>query len=173
MSQTERSILKTDLTLSGIHFSTLKMSLRFRIIQLKRNKFAKITIGTIIILLLLLALFRRSENLHNSSEFTYSRNSKFSRQVCTYNIFKRIQKYSITIYLLNFQIPVFRDDILGNFEYPTSTNKPGPGEKGEPHHIPSSRENEALQSLSEYGMNMACSDDISLNRTIPDLRMDE
>lgn len=54
-----------------------------------------------------------------------------------------------------------------------SNTKHGPGENGEPHHVSSNRENEAIQSLSEYGMNMACSDDISLNRTIPDLRMDE
>lgn len=72
-----------------------------------------------------------------------------------------------------FQVPVFHDQVLGNFEIITSTNKPGPGEKGEPYHVPSDRENEALQSLSEYGMNMACSDDISLNRSIPDFRIEE
>jgi polypeptide N-acetylgalactosaminyltransferase len=81
------------------------------------------------------------------------------------------KKYQTKLYC--FQAPVFHDQTLGNFEQATSTNKPGPGEKGEPHHVPSDRENEALQSLSEYGMNMACSDDISLNRTIPDHRMDE
>lgn len=72
-----------------------------------------------------------------------------------------------------FQVPVFHDQVLGNFEIITSTNKPGPGENGEPYHVPSDRENEALQSLSEYGMNMACSDDISLNRSIPDYRSEE
>lgn len=57
------------------------MSMRFRIIQLKRNKFAKITIGTIIILLLLLALYHRSENIHNSRVSTFIRHSKFTNQV--------------------------------------------------------------------------------------------
>lgn len=71
------------------------------------------------------------------------------------------------------QVPIFHEHILGNFEQPISDHKSGPGEGGVAHHVPSDRENEALQSLSEYGMNMACSDDISLNRSIPDLRMDE
>lgn len=70
-------------------------------------------------------------------------------------------------------MPIYRDKILGNFEHPAFTIKSGPGEAGKPHHVPSDRENEALQALSEYGMNMACSDDISLNRSIPDHRMNE
>lgn len=87
-------------------------------------------------------------------------------------IIVRVRIYSVfKLYAL--QIPIYRDQILGNYEHPTSTQKPGPGELGKPHHVPSDRENEALQSLSEYGMNMACSDDISLDRSIPDLRMDE
>ncbi|VVC39999.1 Nucleotide-diphospho-sugar transferases,Glycosyltransferase 2-like,Ricin B, lectin [Cinara cedri] len=126
------------------------MTLRFRIIQLKRSRFAKISIGTFIILLLLFALYIRSENIQNSRESAFPRHSKF----------------------LN-SIPIYHDKILGNFEYFPPINKPGPGENGQPHHVPSDRENEALQSLSEYGMNMACSDDISLNRSIPDLRMEE
>jgi len=60
------------------------MSLRFRIIQLKRNKFAKISIGTFVILLLLLALYKRSESIQNSHESTLPRNSRFSNQVSTH-----------------------------------------------------------------------------------------
>jgi len=68
----------------GIHFLTSKMSLRFRIIQLKRNKFAKISIGTFIILLLLLALYKRSENIQNSHESTFPKHSRFTNQVPKY-----------------------------------------------------------------------------------------
>lgn len=145
--------------------------MRFRIIQLKRNKFAKISIGTVIILLLLLALYHRSENIHNSRVSTFIRHSKFTNQV-VHNFNYILIDRSITK-LYNFQIPIYRDQILGNFEHPTSTDKPGPGEGGKAYHVPSDRENEALQSLSEYGMNMACSDDISLNRSVPDQRMEE
>lgn len=150
------------------------MSLRFRIIQLKRNKFAKIAIGSFVILLLLFALHQRSENIQNQRESTFSRHSRFSNQVSARLFFETLVKeYSKVIVFCPFQLPVYRDDVLGNFEPPVSAAKSGPGEKGEPHHVPSDRENEALQSLSEYGMNMACSDDISLNRSIPDLRMEE
>lgn len=57
------------------------MSLRFRIIQLKRNKFAKISIGTFIILLLLVALYTRSENIQNSRESSLPRHSRFLNSV--------------------------------------------------------------------------------------------
>jgi len=63
------------------------MSFRFRVIQLKRNKFAKITIGSFIILLLLFALHNRSENILNSREPILPRNSRFSNQVRTKIIF--------------------------------------------------------------------------------------
>jgi len=63
------------------------MSLRFRIIQLKRNKFAKISIGTFIVLLLLLALYKRSENIQNSHESPFPKHSRFSNQVSTYIYF--------------------------------------------------------------------------------------
>lgn len=61
------------------------MSLRFRIIQLKRNKFAKISIGTFVILLLLLALYKRSENLQNPHESAVLGHSRFSNQVSNFN----------------------------------------------------------------------------------------
>lgn len=64
-----------------IHVLTFKMSMRFRIIQLKRNKFAKIIIGIIIISLLLLALYHRSESIQNSRESTFVRHSRFISQV--------------------------------------------------------------------------------------------
>jgi len=59
------------------------MSLRFRIIQLKRNKFAKISIGTFVIVLLLLALYKRSESIQNLHESTLPRHSRYSNQVNT------------------------------------------------------------------------------------------
>uniref|UniRef100_A0A224XKM4 Polypeptide N-acetylgalactosaminyltransferase n=1 Tax=Panstrongylus lignarius TaxID=156445 RepID=A0A224XKM4_9HEMI len=62
---------------------------------------------------------------------------------------------------------------LGNFEPPSEAPRTGPGEGGRPHKLRNDQENDAKASLSEYGMNIACSDEISLNRSIPDLRLPE
>ncbi|XP_075224341.1 N-acetylgalactosaminyltransferase 7 isoform X1 [Lycorma delicatula] len=64
-------------------------------------------------------------------------------------------------------------DGYGNFEPPIVVPREGPGEEGEPHNLRPDQQNDAAQSLSEYGMNIACSDEISLDRSIPDLRMPE
>ncbi|CAH0389780.1 unnamed protein product [Bemisia tabaci] len=61
---------------------------------------------------------------------------------------------------------------LGNFEPATIVLKTGPGEGGLAYKI-TDRENDVAQSISDYGMNMVVSDTISLNRTLPDLRMPE
>lgn len=62
---------------------------------------------------------------------------------------------------------------LGNYEPTSEAPRTGPGEGGVAHTLSSSKENDARNSLSEYGMNMACSEEISLDRSIPDLRMKE
>lgn len=62
---------------------------------------------------------------------------------------------------------------LGNFEPKHRIEREGPGEGGKAHHLREDQENEASQTLSAYGMNMACSDEIAMDRTIPDLRMSE
>ncbi|XP_050423671.1 N-acetylgalactosaminyltransferase 7 [Adelges cooleyi] len=126
------------------------MSMRMRIIQLKRNKFARVAIGSVIIIILLFALFKRSTKIQYPTQPSYAKQFKHS--------------------LIP---PFYRDGVPGNFESSIPNHGSGPGEGGIPYRVPSSRENEALLGISEYGMNMACSDDISLNRTIPDLRMEE
>uniref|UniRef100_A0A1B6CZF7 Polypeptide N-acetylgalactosaminyltransferase n=1 Tax=Clastoptera arizonana TaxID=38151 RepID=A0A1B6CZF7_9HEMI len=72
----------------------------------------------------------------------------------------------------NREAPHYSDD-LGNFEPGPSKERSGPGERGVRHDLQPDQENEAAQSLSEFGMNMACSDEISLDRSIPDLRLEE
>lgn len=62
---------------------------------------------------------------------------------------------------------------MGNFEPPPDPPRKGPGEGGVAHKLSGSKENDASNALSEYGMNMACSEEISLDRSIPDLRMEE
>lgn len=62
---------------------------------------------------------------------------------------------------------------LGNFEPKEVEHKEGPGEGGQPHYLRQDQQNDADQSESEYGMNVACSDEISLDRTILDTRLEE
>lgn len=61
----------------------------------------------------------------------------------------------------------------GNFEPEPEIIRKGPGERGKPHTVSAGKENEARHAIVEYGMNMACSDEISLDRTVPDLRLEE
>lgn len=70
------------------------------------------------------------------------------------------------------QVPVLVKE-LGNFEPKHSTIKNGPGEGGKPHILGDDQQNDVQQAESEYGMNMVCSDEISLGRSIPDTRMPE
>lgn len=70
------------------------------------------------------------------------------------------------------EAPVLVDG-LGNFEPKEVEVKSGPGEDGKPHVLREEQQNDAQQSESEYGMNIVCSDEISLDRTIPDMRPSE
>ena len=62
---------------------------------------------------------------------------------------------------------------IGNFEPELWPEKDGPGEGGKPYNVPSNLENEAHQSVNEYGINMVVSDAIAMDRTIPDTRLEE
>lgn len=62
---------------------------------------------------------------------------------------------------------------LGNFEPKHLDVRNGPGESGQAYVLSKNKKNNATQSISEYGMNMACSDEISLDRSIVDTRHEE
>lgn len=62
---------------------------------------------------------------------------------------------------------------MGNFEPPPEEPRSGPGEGGKAHVLLPEQRNEATQSISEFGMNMVVSDEISLSRTIIDTRVPE
>lgn len=71
------------------------------------------------------------------------------------------------------KLAVYTPDKVGNFEPPVEAPRTGPGEGGKAHTLLPEQRNEASQTISEYGMNMACSDEISLSRTIIDTRTPE
>nr|CAI5844139.1 unnamed protein product [Callosobruchus analis] len=62
---------------------------------------------------------------------------------------------------------------LGNFEPKENDNRDGPGEGGQAHYLRQDQQNDADQSESEYGMNVACSNEISLDRSVLDTRLPE
>lgn len=62
---------------------------------------------------------------------------------------------------------------LGNFEPRNVAERTGPGEGGKPHILRDEQQNDASQTLTEFGMNMVCSDEISMSRSIPDTRLPE
>lgn len=59
---------------------------------------------------------------------------------------------------------------LGNFEPKNVEKRVGPGEHGEAYNLPDEKKNSATESEMEYGMNIACSNDISLDRAVKDTR---
>ena len=68
------------------------------------------------------------------------------------------------------QVPVLIEG-LGNYEPRDVPVRSGPGEGGKPHILRDDQLNDVQQSESDYGMNMVCSDEISLSRSIPDTRL--
>jgi hypothetical protein len=74
---------------------------------------------------------------------------------------------------VNKPAPWITMDKLGNFEPEEEPIGDGPGEGGKPYKLPPDQQNLADESIGEYGMNMAVSNVISLERAIPDTRMSE
>lgn len=62
---------------------------------------------------------------------------------------------------------------LGNFEPKDVKPRSGPGENGEAYTLPPEKKNVADASEMEYGMNIACSDEISMHRSVRDTRLKE
>nr|XP_012146101.1 PREDICTED: N-acetylgalactosaminyltransferase 7 isoform X4 [Megachile rotundata] len=133
-------------------FITLKYivtSNKMRIVQLKRNRLFNIILRCILVLfsLYLIINFFTEKPISNLKEYwAESLKSK--------------------------QVPVLVKD-LGNFELQHVPIRTGPGEGGKPHILRDDQQNDVQQSESEYGMNMVCSDEISLDRSVPDTRMTE
>lgn len=132
----------------------------------------KVAIGAIIVLAVFYFLFSDS-NVHSraksaiSSRFTA--NKPKERPVFTKggNSMRNSNKqFSIQI------IFMYRSE-LGNYEPKNEKKREGPGEYGEPYNLPEDKQNLADASEMEYGMNIACSDEISLDRAVKDTRLEE
>ncbi|XP_029677921.1 N-acetylgalactosaminyltransferase 7 isoform X2 [Formica exsecta] len=118
---------------------------KMRIVQFRRNRLFHILIGSTLVLLLLYILLNLSSDNHMNDIKEWAQGLK--------------QK----------QVPVFVEG-LGNYELRDVPVRTGPGENGKPHILRDDQLNDVQQSESDYGMNMVCSDEISLSRAIPDTR---
>ncbi|GAB6026074.1 N-acetylgalactosaminyltransferase 7 [Chamberlinius hualienensis] len=68
---------------------------------------------------------------------------------------------------------IFKAGELGNFEPVDEEKRTGPGENGNPHVASADQQNDVSQKMMEYGINVVVSDEISMDRSIPDLRLKE
>ncbi|XP_011177160.2 N-acetylgalactosaminyltransferase 7 [Zeugodacus cucurbitae] len=62
---------------------------------------------------------------------------------------------------------------LGNFEPKNVEERVGPGENGDAYQLSADKKNLADESEMEYGMNIACSNEISMHRAVRDTRLEE
>lgn len=116
----------------------------------KKHRMLRTALGCSIALILMYLLFYKSESIISKKDIQFLPRSA-----------QRIYAYPVLV------------DGLGNFEPPSEPVLDKPGEGGKSHILSAGKENLASHAISEFGMNIVCSDEISLNRSIPDLRMQE
>ncbi|XP_047119103.1 N-acetylgalactosaminyltransferase 7 isoform X1 [Schistocerca piceifrons] len=128
-----------------------------RIVQLRKSRVLRVVVVVLLFVPLLYLLFEQAGGRRDGT-LNFSGMASAMRKI-------RSDK----------AVPTLREERQGrgNFEPAPELPREGAGEGGHPHFVRDDRQNDAQQSLSEYGMNMACSDEISLDRTIPDTRLPE
>lgn len=73
----------------------------------------------------------------------------------------------------NEHVPYLTPGNPGNFEPLRDEDSEGPGEHGVPHHTKPEQADRVSETIDAYGMNMVASDEIGLDRGLPDTRMKE
>nr|CAD7403303.1 unnamed protein product [Timema cristinae] len=131
--------------------TSLVIPLTMRIVQLRRSRLFKVTVAAFFVVFLLYIIFIQTSGGDDG------------------NVLGSFEKLGGTTPRKR---PVLVEG-LGNFEPQDVSVGTGPGEGGKPHNMRDDQQNDAAQSQSEYGMNMACSNEISLDRHIPDTRLPE
>ena len=146
-----------------------------RVVQLKRGRIVKFaTAGLVGLALLVIAAQKygfklRSESGHGGLEG---------------GLAARLQDFQKQQILNHHQGRSYPDDVpkflgtgtSGNFEPPSNqkvTRLSGPGENGKGHQVRVEQKTEEERLKGVYGFNQLVSDEITLNRTVPDLREEE
>ncbi|XP_048506338.1 N-acetylgalactosaminyltransferase 7 isoform X2 [Athalia rosae] len=117
-----------------------------RIVQLKRSRLINLFLGLVLFVTVLYALYVFSSDTQSSNLKNYWAAASTARK-----------------------LPVLSEE-LGNFEPRNVVPRIGPGEEGKAHILREDQQNDVQQSESDYGMNMVCSNEISLDRSVHDTR---
>lgn len=146
-----------------------------------RIQFVKIAIGAIIVLAVFYFLFN-NPNAHKRAKQALAISARFSADkpkerpvlVKGMSLFNKtgVHFISLSFHHIFHSFKLFLTE-LGNYEPKDVVRRVGPGEYGEAYILPEEKRNAAEESEMEYGMNIACSNEISLDRAVKDTRLEE
>ena len=147
---------------------------KMRVVQLKRGRIVKFATAGLIALALLLILYQksgfklRSESSSNAGLAARLQDLQNQQQQVLHHHQGRSYPDDLPRFL--------GTSTSGNFEPPNNqkvTRLTSPGENGKGHHLRVEQKTEEEKLKGVYGFNQLVSDEISLNRTVPDLREEE
>lgn len=145
-------------------------SSQLSITKLRRNRVFKLVIYVICFTAIVWLLYARYKAKFSSQRTTWS-------TLPTKIAIKVSQGALLSSQNTNFKDSGIQEPVLvksvGNYEPPEEPQRDGPGEGGKPHRLLPEQDYEARLSQARFGMNLVCSDEIPLNRSVPDLREEE
>ncbi len=149
---------------------------KMRVLQWRRGRMLKVGLFGTVVLLVLIVLIRSLDGPNNRKDGRDNLSSDLAAAVVRShdNSGNDAPRY-LPHNSYPDEIPVFVGlSHLGNFEPKAPESLPtGPGEMGKSHSIRVDQRQEEENLKGVYGFNQLVSDEISLNRTVPDLREEE
>ena len=138
-----------------------------RVVQFKRSRVVKFCLIGLGVLASLLVIFKTFHHDSGSNNFMVEKGlSRAEKQVQLEDRIRHISHPG--------EIPKFKGSgNHGNFEPPSYGGGDAPGDNGKAHKLRVEQKTEEERLKGVYGFNQLVSDEISLNRTVPDTREEE